>query len=182
MEALGPSDRKLLEAAEGWLGLGDWQQAESELKGIPPERGGHPDVLRLHWHVLAAAGKWVLAGQVARTLCTLLPENPSGWVCLAYAAHKLNHTGEARQVLLTVVDEFADQYSIRYDLACYACHLGRVGEAWHWLEKAMELPHSAKVDRMALRDPNLEPLWRAILRKQKGRDDASKKLLEQEVK
>ncbi len=165
MEDLGQSEKQTLEAVEGWLGLGSWKQAEAELEAIPQQSRCHPDVLRLRWHVLAARGDWVLAGQVARALCTNQPSLSLGWICLAHAAHKLNHTREARTLLLTVVDEFPADYSIRYDLACYACLLGNIGEAWCWLERAMALPHSKKLDRMALRDPHLQPLWRAMLRK-----------------
>jgi hypothetical protein len=165
MEVLEQSDRKVLDAAEGWLGLGSWRQAETELVGITPKLRRHPDVLKVRWQILAAQGKWVLAGQIARSICTLAPDDPFGWAHLAYAAHKLDHTSEARNVLLTVVDDFPGEYSIRYDLACYTCQLGNLGEAWYWLQKALELPHSKKLDRMALQDPSLEPLWRTLLRK-----------------
>jgi len=162
MENLGESEKRLIMAAEGWLGLGDWEQAELELKEIAPQMRGHPEVLRVRWYILGAQGNWVAAGQVARAICTSLPTSPFGWVCLAHAAHKLKHTREARNLLLTVVDEFPQDYSIRYDLACYACQLGRMGEAWCWLEKALALPHSHRLDRMAIGDANLRPLWLAM--------------------
>jgi predicted Zn-dependent protease len=165
MEDLGQSEQRILEAAEGWLGLGSWKHAEAELEGIAHDRRGHREVLRVRWHVLAAQGAWVMAGQIARALCTTDPALPLGWVCLAHAAHRLNHTREARNLLLTIVDEFPNDYSIRYDLACYACLLGNIGEAWCWLERAMALPHSKKLDRMALQDPSLQSLWQAMLRK-----------------
>jgi predicted Zn-dependent protease len=162
MEELGQSEKRLLEAAEGWLGLGDWQEAETELQALDPALRGHAAVLRVRWLVFAAAGKWVQAGQTARALCTTAPSDAFGWVCLAHAAHKLNQTRQARNLLLAVVDEFPADYGIRSDLACYACQLGRIGEAWCWLEKAMALPHSQRLDRMALRDPCLQPLWQAM--------------------
>ncbi len=165
MEALEQSDQRVLEAVEGWLGLGSWEQAEAELEGIAPTLRWHPEVLRLRWYVIAAQRKWVRAGQVARAICTIAPDHPFGWACLAYAAHKLNHTHEARNVLLTIVDEFPAEYSLRYDLACYTCQLGNLGEAWYWLQKALQVPHHEKLDRMALQDPNLEPLWQTLLRK-----------------
>ncbi len=165
MEALKDSDKKVLEAAEGWLGLGNWEQAEADLAGIAPKFRLHPDVLKLRWYITAAQAKWVLAGQVARATCTVAPDNPFGWACLAYAAHKLNQTGEARNVLLSVVDDFPDEYSLRYDLACYTCLLGNLGEAWYWLQKALALPHNKKLERIALEDPNLRPLWSKVASK-----------------
>jgi hypothetical protein len=165
MENLGENEKRQIAAAEGWLGLGDWEQADVELNEIPAELRGHPAVLQVRWYILGAQGTWVAAGQVARAICTALPMNPFGWVCLAQAAHRLRYTREARNLLLAVVDEFPQDYSIRYDLACYACQLGRMGEAWCWLEKAMALPHSHRLDRMALGDPNLHPLWKAMMAK-----------------
>ncbi len=165
MDVLEESDRKVLEAAEGWLGLGSWEQAEEELAGIGRELRLHPEVLKLRWQVMAAQGKWVSAGQVARAICTVAPDNVFGWACLAYAAHKLKHTSEARNVLLSVVDEFPGEYSLRYDLACYTCQLGNLGEAWYWLQKALKLPHDEKLERIALEDPNLQPLWQLISNK-----------------
>ncbi len=162
MEALKESDQRVIEAAEGWLGLGSWRQAETELENIEPDSRGHPEVLKVRWHILAAQERWVQAGQVARSICTVAPGDPSGWASLAYAAHKLNNTSEARQVLLTVVDEFPRDYTIRYDLACYTCQLGNLGEAWYWLQKAMALPHSKRLDRMALQDPSLKSLWEKV--------------------
>jgi predicted Zn-dependent protease len=162
MEALEQRDKNAVEAAEGWLGLGSWKQAEAELQGIAPNRRWHPDVLKARWHIVVARGQWVAAGQIARAICTVAPDIPFGWVSLAYAAHKLNHSGEARNVLLSVVNDFPLESSLRYDLACYACHLGRLGEAWYWLQKAMQLPHSEKLDKLARCDPNLKALRQAL--------------------
>jgi hypothetical protein len=65
-------------------------------------------------------------------------------------------------VLLTVVDKFPKEYIIRYNLACYACQLGNLKEARHWLKKAIDLAGTKEVELMALHDPDLEPLWKEI--------------------
>ena len=52
--------------------------------------------------------------------------------------------------------------NIRYNLACYACRLGRLKEAWEWLEDAFELSDANQVKLMALDDPDLELFWTKI--------------------
>jgi hypothetical protein len=51
---------------------------------------------------------------------------------------------------------------IRYNLACYACQLGNLKEARHWLKRAIDLAGTKQVKLMALEDPDLEPLCKQI--------------------
>ena len=44
-------DRFHLEAAEGWIGLGDYGSADDELEQISPATRLHPDVLQLRWRI-----------------------------------------------------------------------------------------------------------------------------------
>jgi hypothetical protein len=56
MACLSDSDRLHLEAAHGWLGLGNWREANEELDRITPHLRVHPDVLSTRWMVYSAAG------------------------------------------------------------------------------------------------------------------------------
>ena len=49
-----------------------------------------------------------------------------GWIHWAYSLkQEFKRTGEARaQFLLPVVNLFPDEYTLRYNLACYECQLG----------------------------------------------------------
>jgi hypothetical protein len=76
--------------------------------------------------------------------------------------HELNRTEEARDNLLRVVDKFQNESIMRYNLACYECQLGRLGQASEWLEKAYEVGDAAKLKLMALDDPDLEALWGSL--------------------
>ena len=76
---------------------------------------------------------------------------------MACALHELKRTQEAWSVLSAVVDKFPKQYLFRYNLACYACQLGNLKEAYGWLEKTFDLNPQAR--KMALDDKDLEPLW-----------------------
>src|SRR2546421_3827589 len=154
------SDRRLLDAAEGWLGLGDWESAHDELEQIKSEAQGHPDVMRARWAVCAEARKWEGAVEIARGFSERFPESSFGWVQAAYALHELKRTSEAREILLGVADRFQSEWNVSYNLACYACQLGDQKEALERLKRAFELNPKARL--LALEDKDLEPLRERI--------------------
>ncbi len=158
MSDLSLTNVRHLEAAQGWLGLGNWREARAELANIPAELQSHPDVLQVQWAIHAAAKEWESAAEVAEAFRNARPDSPFGFVHLAYALHEMKRTREAQDVLLPVVDKFRDEFIIRYNLACYACQLRDIEGAWGWLEKSMALTDLDEVREMALNDPDLEPL------------------------
>jgi predicted Zn-dependent protease len=159
---LDSSDQRHLDAAEGWLGLGDWLEANEELERITPAMRAHPFVLHVRWSIYAKANRWEMAAEVARGISEMLPDNSWGWIQWAYSLHELKRTKEAQGVLLPVVDKFPDESMIQYNLACYACQLGELKEAFQWLEKAIDSAGNEDVRLTALDDPDLEPLWNQI--------------------
>jgi hypothetical protein len=68
----------------------------------------------------------------------------------------------AEAVLFVAWQKFPLNPIIPYNLACYACQLGRLKNAWGWLEEAFEVGDSKALKLMALDDPDLEPLWAEI--------------------
>jgi hypothetical protein len=158
IQPLDFNDLRHLQAAEGWLGLGNWQEAKVELEHISPMMRASPEVLQVRYQVYAAGKKWELAAEVSKAISEAVPDSSSGFVQMAFALHELKRTREAWDVLLPVVDKFPDQYLIRYNLACYACQMGDLKAAWQWLEKAIEMAGTGNVKKMALEDPDLEPL------------------------
>jgi predicted Zn-dependent protease len=159
---LGFSDQRQLDAAEGWLELGNWLEANEELEGISPKMRAHPCVLRVRWEIYAKAGKWEMAVEIARTLSEVLPDNSWGFIQLAYSLHELKRTPEAKSVLLPLATRFPNESTIQYNLACYCCQLAELKEAWQWLEKAIDQENKRDIRIIALEDPDLEPLWTQI--------------------
>jgi hypothetical protein len=53
---LDPADHHHLQAAQGWLELGNHTEANEELERITPLNRAHPDVLQVRWRIYAAAG------------------------------------------------------------------------------------------------------------------------------
>ncbi len=133
MARLAPSNQVHLEAAEGWLGLGNWREANESLDCITANLRAHPKVLKLRYAVCAKAEKWELALEIAQTLSIEKPHNSFGFVYTAYALHQLNRTAEAYDTLQPVADRFPEDVNIRYDLACHACKIGKLKEAMGFL-------------------------------------------------
>jgi predicted Zn-dependent protease len=162
MKSLELQDQRHLEAAQGWFELGNCVEASRELDEITAQMRGHPSVLEVRWQIYAAAKKWEYAAEIAKAISEFAPDNPFGFIHHAYSLHELKRPREAWNVLLPVVDEFPKEYVIRYNLACYACQLGNLREARHWLKRAIDLAGTNKVKLMALNDPDLEPLWKEL--------------------
>jgi tetratricopeptide (TPR) repeat protein len=162
MQPLPFEDQRYLEAAQGWFELGLHLEANEELENITPENRAHPAVLEVRWQIYATAKKWEGALDIASALAQLVPESTLGWIHRSYAFHELKRTEEARDNLLRVVDQFPREATMRYNLACYECHLGRLEQARAWLEKAFALGNAKGMKLMALVDPDLQPLWKKI--------------------
>ncbi len=92
------------------------------------------------------------------------PTAPAGGLWKSIALHALDRVQEAFDLLVPVVDKFSHVPAMAYDLACYACRLNRVDEAWGWLEKVIEADGTDRFRAMALGDLDLKPLWPRLQR------------------
>jgi predicted Zn-dependent protease len=129
MNALPRPDQNHLQAAEGWLGLGNAHEANEELEHIASERRAHPAVLGLRWQIYAQAKNWPACLDIATAITTLEPGSPAGWIHLSYTLHELRRTQEAWNNLSAVAVKFPGNATIPYNLACYACQLGNTAAA-----------------------------------------------------
>ena len=149
-----------MNAAEGWLGLGDTTEALTELKLIAEPHQRTPVVLEVYWAVHAERKEWRSAWEVAEQLVRTCPEKCFGWVHRAFALRRMEGGGleKAWDVLLPAAVRFPEEPIIPYNLACYCTQLNRLDEAGEWLRKALEIGHAKALLKMALEDPDLEPL------------------------
>ena len=157
MIKLSHRDKMFLDAAEGWLGLGDHLSANEELKQITPEFRSHPKVLAVRLNMYWEAKNWKAVVHVARALTTINPDNAHGWIGRSFALHELKRTQEAYDLLLPAKDKFPKNLTIPYNLACYCSQLKQLSEAQVWLKMAMAIDEQT-VKRMAMDDPDLKPL------------------------
>jgi predicted Zn-dependent protease len=158
MDALEPPASLYLDAARGWYLLGCLKEALEDLQQIPPELQVHPDVLEVRFAICAKARKWIVCMEIAAAMLDLAPERPTTWINSALTLHELKQTEDAWEALASVQDRFPDVPGIAYNLACYACKLGRLDESRHQLQRAMK-SGGAEFHRMALENDDLQPLW-----------------------
>jgi tetratricopeptide (TPR) repeat protein len=164
VKLLEPPDTFHLSAAIGWLGLGNWLEANEELGKIAPSLRAHPDVLGVRFQIYSKAEKWDTAAEIARELVQISPKQPQFWIWQAYSTRRMPGGGlpQAKEILTNAQSLFPKEPMIPYNLACYACQLGNYTEAWKWLEAASDLGDPKQVKLMALDDPDLEPMWTEI--------------------
>ena len=161
-------DSMFLEAAEGWLGLGDWKSAEEELEKIMPEFRADPVVLKVRWEICALGNKWDAGVEIGRMLVEAEPGESFGWVNRSYALRRASGDGlrAAYEALKPAADQLKDLEQVTFNLACYACQLGRLDEARQWWTKCLSGAArdgtKNRIKQAALAEPDLQPLWQEI--------------------
>jgi tetratricopeptide (TPR) repeat protein len=159
VKPLAHPDTHHLQAAHGWIELGNRVEASAELEQITPSLLAHPDVLEVRWLIHERAKDWQTCLDLATAIVLADPDRPFGWIHRSYALHELKQTAKAWDELLPAVKKFPGEWLVRYNLACYTCRLGKLDDARSWLEKAIELGDRQTIKRMALDDPDLQMIW-----------------------
>jgi predicted Zn-dependent protease len=161
---LEPSEIHRLRAAEGWLELGNAAEAAAELENIATELREHPAVLEMRWEIFAKELKWDEAREIARRIVAQLPNHAGGWLHLSYATRRATggSVQAAWEVLFPVAKKFPSVPLVSYNLACYACLLGRPEDGRQWLRIAFAAGDAARFKLMAIQDSDLKPLWKEI--------------------
>jgi tetratricopeptide (TPR) repeat protein len=163
MKPLEPPDNHHLNAALGWLELGNHLEANAELENITAALRSHPAVLELRWQIYAKEEKWEACVDIGEAMVKVAFDLPEGWIHRSFALHELKRTKEAADKLEAAADLFPSISTIPYNLACYACQLGNQADAREWLRDAFDLAEDKKTIKLAaLDDPDLEPLWLVI--------------------
>ncbi|HEV2208781.1 MAG TPA: tetratricopeptide repeat protein [Verrucomicrobiae bacterium] len=162
---LDHANRLHLDEAEGWLGLGDWVEANIALDKITPELRAHPDVLRVRCMIYCDAAQWQSCAEVAGALLAMLPEDAMGWINRAYALRRApgGSVQAAYDALLPAADRVHDREMVLFNLACYSCQLGRLKEAREWLTRCLaEASRHGMLKQRRLQaqeEPDLKALW-----------------------
>jgi hypothetical protein len=149
-----------MQAAEGWVELKSPSEALLELEAIPERERSHPEVLAMFWRVYVEWQKWQPAYDVACQLVAEHPGAPDGWIDRAYALRRMRGGGlsAAFDALMPALKLFPLEPVIPYNLACYCAQMEKLTEARDWLEQSMVIGDRKRLRRMALADPDLDPL------------------------
>ena len=169
MSPIEPPDSHILNAATGWLMLGNAVESRAEFQQISATLREHPLVLEFEWRLLAAEKRWLAAVAASGRLLRVCPDDVNAWVHRSYALHELRRTREAFDKLLPAIKRFPKETIIPYNLACYTCQLGDLKAARMWLEQTLALDRGDEEKlrrlRAALEDPDLKPLWPELKRR-----------------
>jgi predicted Zn-dependent protease len=162
MRPLELNDERRVEAALGWLELGDAAEAQVELDEIELKSKLHPSVLKMRWNILAFEGNWQAALEIAQNVLMQSPQDFSGWMMEAESLCGLGRPQDALEALLPAKGLFPHEPILPYLLACYSAGIGSYADAHRWLTQAVELDDSPELKIRALDDPDLAAFWQSI--------------------
>ena len=154
---LEQADQRHLTAAQGYLELEMYLEANDELERMTPEVHLFKEVLMVRCMIYYSLKKWELMQVVTKKLTEYSPDNTGYWINLAYATRRTESNEAARQILLGVLPTHAGHSMIYYNLACYECQLGNLEKAKVYLETALKIEPRCRT--IALDDEDLQPLW-----------------------
>jgi tetratricopeptide (TPR) repeat protein len=141
----------------GYLELGMLQDAWDALEEIPAQQRHLTPVLQVRLEIYRRMEKFEGMATIAEHLTKVLPEDSQNWISLAYAQRRYIDLQTAEKTLLEAQNRFPEEATIPFNLACYACQLGRLDEAKEKLAKAIEMEPAFK--KAALEDEDLKPIW-----------------------
>lgn len=159
---VSPEDLRQCRAAEGWLELNLPQEAAHELKSLSEEAQCDPLAIVLWMHVHYALAQWEQCLESATKLIRDAAAKAHPYVSGSIALYRLHRTQDAWDFLRPVLDKFRDDWSVPYNLACYAAQLGRLEDALEMFNLASKRGDAAKIKAHGLKDPDLEPIWPMI--------------------
>jgi tetratricopeptide (TPR) repeat protein len=157
---LEPPHQQYWQAAVGYVELGMFTEADSELDKIDPFCRAAPEVLGVRLAIYRGLKKWELMQQIAKRLKEFQPDNVQWTISLAYATRRTYSIDVAMEILLDAEAKFPREAAIPYNLACYYCQLGEMEKAKCYLEQAFEIDLNWR--KAALDNEDLRPLWDSL--------------------
>ena len=157
---LEPPDQQYWQAAVGYVELGMFGEADSELDKIDPFCRALPEILAVRLAIYRGLEKWELMQQIAKRLTQFQPDDNQWTISLAYATRRADSIEAAKEVLLNAEPKFPKEATIKYNLACYFCQTGDINAAKNYLKKAFQIDLDLRT--AALEDEDLKPLWECL--------------------
>jgi predicted Zn-dependent protease len=158
LNPIGLPDLHHYRAAQGWLELGNPDEAKAELEQIAPETRLHPDVLEVQWHIYFKENQLPACVEIGSTLVKVAPDRSDSWIHYSYALHCLGRTKDALDILVPVAHRFYSVWQVPYNLSCYCSTIGLFDDARGWFKIALSIDRES-AQKACLNDPDLEPLW-----------------------
>ena len=159
---LDPANQRYLTAAEGYLELGMFPEAQGELLAMDANTRLRPEFLAVQLGVFQGLKSWAMMRNTAQRLHDLQPDELQWSISLAYAIRRSESLDAARAALLGTLKQHPEEALIYYNLACYDCQLGDLPSAQNHLDHALTL--QPVYLQLAMEDSDLEPLWPKLQR------------------
>ena len=149
-----------LEAAAGWIELGDYDSANEELENIREEWRVYPDVLELRWLIYSHHEQWDACLDITSAIVKMAPDRVWGWIHKAYAQRRATGGSieKSKRILEEAAKLFPNHDMIQYNLACYCAQLGQLDAAEEHLDKSYELGDAEQIKLMVIHDEDLKLL------------------------
>ena len=152
-----PAIQRALEAADGYLYLGMFDEALEELHGIESEAQESAAVMLARIRLLLHKKQWRSAEELSGLGADLHPEEGEFTVQRAFALHQMRKGDEAVEVLMAAPEWIRRTGILHYNLACYEARLGDLSTARQCINAAIQLNQGIK--KSARLDPDLQALW-----------------------
>jgi tetratricopeptide (TPR) repeat protein len=144
-------------AAEGWIELGNYDEAAEELHNCRPATKTSVEWIKLWVRVYAATRRWAEVEMMCETLAKHTPEDPFTIFNRAEALHRQCRSQEAFELFSHAPQSFKKLPQYFYDYARYLCALQEFSLALSCLGKAFDLDPELRM--RALDDPDLHRVW-----------------------
>jgi lipopolysaccharide biosynthesis regulator YciM len=152
----------------GYVQLEIYEEARIELSMIPDDENWAKQKRMMEVEIFQHQEDWNSMVEVAHGLRMEFPDEVQWWIADAYATRRNKSIQEAREILLEALVCHYEDGTIRYNLACYACKLGSMGECMDFLKEAAKRDERFKL--MAMEDEDLESVRETL--RQMGWGDA----------
>ena len=129
-------------------------QAKDELLMMPDELPWGKQKRAMMVEILQNQQSWKKMREVAHGMRMEFPEDADWWIADAYATRRDQSIDQAREILLEGLVHHYENAMIRYNLACYACQLGSMGECLDLLKEAVRRDDRYKLDGHGGRRPS----------------------------
>jgi lipopolysaccharide biosynthesis regulator YciM len=144
----------------GYMQLGIIDEALIELAMLPDDDQWGKKKRAMRLEIFQQQKKWQEMAEVAHGLRMEFPEDVQWWIADAFATRRSQSIEQAREILLEGLVCHYEDATIRFNLACYACQLGSLGECMDFLKEAVKRDERFKV--MAMEDEDLKDVRDAL--------------------
>lgn len=95
-----PEDRQHFDAAQGWIGLGQFLEATEELEALTPAARARPEVLLERVRIYALAKRWDYLLEIGNALLAAYAKHPEFNYHMARACAQTGRLEDAREFLI----------------------------------------------------------------------------------